>query len=41
MTRHKHRTFGSKRFIALTRNPKLKPPTKFVPTRKASGDVVI
>jgi hypothetical protein len=28
-------------FIALTRNPDLEPPTRFVPTIKNDGDVVI
>lgn len=39
-TRH-GRIFGSKRFLSLTRNPALEAPTKFTPTKKEAGDVVI
>ena len=31
----------SPQFIRLTRNPKLKPPVRFEPTRKGKHDVVI
>ena len=35
------RTFGSREFISLTRNPALAAPKKFEPTKKGEGDVVI
>ena len=35
------RTFGSRKFISRTRLPDTPGPTKFEPTRKADGDVVI
>ena len=28
-------------FLALTRNPAIKPPVRFVPTKKQPGDIVI
>ena len=31
----------TERFLALTRNPKLRPPVRWEPTQKAEGDVVI
>lgn len=31
----------SRAFLSLTRNPALESPTRFEPTRKAAGDVVI
>jgi hypothetical protein len=35
------RTFGSYRFIRLTRNPGLVPPVRFEATAKGDGDIVI
>jgi hypothetical protein len=40
-SRPPEKLFGSQRFINLTRNTSLVSPTKFEPTIKASGDVVI
>lgn len=48
MTAHKFRIVEgpeprgpSRRYLALTRNPALVSPTRFEPTRKRDGDVVI
>ena len=46
MTRHLRadtpdRIFGSQRFIAMTRNPALQSPVRFVPTEKREGDIVL
>jgi hypothetical protein len=41
ISRPSEKLFGSQRFIDLTRNTSLVSPTKFEPTVKASGDVVI
>jgi hypothetical protein len=35
------RTFGSRRFIALDRNPGLPQPDRFEPTVTRAGDIVI
>ena len=35
------RIYGSRSFLALTRNPALVSPVRFEPTRKEVGDVVI
>lgn len=35
------RVFGSREFIARTRNPALQSPAKFEPTEKKDGDVVL
>jgi hypothetical protein len=35
------RIYGSRQFIAIGRNPALESPARFVPTKKAAGDVVI
>lgn len=40
-SREPEKVFGSAKFIGLTRKVGLKSPTKFVPTVKAEGDIVI
>lgn len=35
------RVFGSAAFIAIGRKPELASPTRFEPTRKGAGDVII
>jgi hypothetical protein len=35
------RTFGSREFIGLTRNPALPAPSKFEPTKKGPEDIII
>lgn len=39
--RPREKVYGSDSFIGLTRKVGLESPTKFVPTKKADGDVVI
>jgi hypothetical protein len=40
-SRPPERIYGSERFIGLTRNVGLESPSKFVPTIKRDGDVVL
>jgi hypothetical protein len=35
------RTFGSNKFLRLTRNPGLRSPQRFEPTVKGEGDIVL
>lgn len=39
--RPSERVFGSREFIARSRNPDLEPPARFVPTVKGPNDVII